>query len=366
MDNNIFVLTFIVAYIPIIIIFSIMPYIVRKNIFFGVGAPVDFYNSDTARNMRKSYVSRVAMIGFLIGIVSYLATYFFDEKAIPVILMVSIFFLIGITTLFYINMWNRAKALKIELEWQKQTEQISVTDTSFYEGNLALSSKWFFLHLIIIIATIALGFLFYDKMPLKVPIQKGTNGMIIYAEKSYRLIFFMPMMQLFISIVFGFAYFVTRRTRPELDVQQMQKSLEQNIKYRYAWSCFAVFGGLMLILVFLISQLEILTLISNEAALIVPFVAVGILIISAITLAIKTGQSGSRINSNNAKEAKTINKHDDASWKLGIIYFNKEDASIFVEKRFGVGFTINFARPISWLIIAIIVIIIIGALIIGK
>ena len=34
----------------------------------------------------------------------------------------------------------------------------------------------------------------------------------------------------------------------------------------------------------------------------------------------------------------------DARWKLGMFYFNPRDPSIIVEKRFGVGWTINFGN----------------------
>ena len=34
----------------------------------------------------------------------------------------------------------------------------------------------------------------------------------------------------------------------------------------------------------------------------------------------------------------------DACWKLGLFYFNPDDTALFVEKRIGIGYTINFAR----------------------
>ena len=45
--------------------------------------------------------------------------------------------------------------------------------------------------------------------------------------------------------------------------------------------------------------------------------------------------------------------HDDAkNWKLGIFYFNKEDKRIVVSKRLNIfGWTINFAKPLSYLIL---------------
>lgn len=42
----------------------------------------------------------------------------------------------------------------------------------------------------------------------------------------------------------------------------------------------------------------------------------------------------------------------DDGWKAGLIYFNPADPAIFVEKRVGFGWTLNFGRPVSWLIMA--------------
>lgn len=36
---------------------------------------------------------------------------------------------------------------------------------------------------------------------------------------------------------------------------------------------------------------------------------------------------------------------DNRLWKLGVFYVNREDPSMFVEKRFGLGYPINFANP---------------------
>ena len=41
-------------------------------------------------------------------------------------------------------------------------------------------------------------------------------------------------------------------------------------------------------------------------------------------------------------------------WKWGIVYFNPNDPSVWVEKRFGIGWTLNFAHKESWFIIMII------------
>ncbi|MDP4120721.1 MAG: DUF5808 domain-containing protein [Bacillota bacterium] len=37
----------------------------------------------------------------------------------------------------------------------------------------------------------------------------------------------------------------------------------------------------------------------------------------------------------------------------GWIYFNREDLNLFVPKRLGFGYTLNFAHPVSWIFIAV-------------
>ena len=41
----------------------------------------------------------------------------------------------------------------------------------------------------------------------------------------------------------------------------------------------------------------------------------------------------------------------DRYWKLGVFYFNQDDSAVLVEKRFGLGYSLNFARPAAWFIL---------------
>jgi len=43
----------------------------------------------------------------------------------------------------------------------------------------------------------------------------------------------------------------------------------------------------------------------------------------------------------------------ESCWKAGVFYVNPDDPSIFVEKRIGIGYTLNFAHPLSWLIVGL-------------
>jgi uncharacterized membrane protein len=41
----------------------------------------------------------------------------------------------------------------------------------------------------------------------------------------------------------------------------------------------------------------------------------------------------------------------DKCWKGAVIYYNPDDAALFVQKRFGIGYTFNFANPWSWILL---------------
>ena len=47
------------------------------------------------------------------------------------------------------------------------------------------------------------------------------------------------------------------------------------------------------------------------------------------------------------------NHTPDEAWKFGMFYFNPADAALFVEKRFGLGWTINFGQARAWVLIGL-------------
>jgi uncharacterized membrane protein len=43
----------------------------------------------------------------------------------------------------------------------------------------------------------------------------------------------------------------------------------------------------------------------------------------------------------------------DSCWLLGRLYFNRADPALFVEKRIGLGYTLNLENPVSWLVVIV-------------
>ncbi|NOZ94720.1 MAG: DUF1648 domain-containing protein [Acidobacteria bacterium] len=77
----------------------------------------------------------------------------------------------------------------------------------------------------------------------------------------------------------------------------------------------------------------------------------------AIFAMVRTGQGGSRAGGGEPAQAAGAAAGDgteDRYWKLGLLYVNPEDPAIFVEKRFGFGYTLNFGNARAWLILALV------------
>jgi uncharacterized membrane protein len=63
-------------------------------------------------------------------------------------------------------------------------------------------------------------------------------------------------------------------------------------------------------------------------------------------------------------EAPAYDGTPDSAWRLGLFYFNPADPAILVPKRFGFGWTLNFGRPIAWLFMAGVVLLLVGTIVI--
>jgi uncharacterized membrane protein len=82
-----------------------------------------------------------------------------------------------------------------------------------------------------------------------------------------------------------------------------------------------------------------------------------VFVLVVILVLARLGQGGSRLaaaeKSSTASAVAVGDRTPDRYWKLGVFYFNPDDSAIFVEKRFGLGYSLNFARPTTWGIMAL-------------
>jgi uncharacterized membrane protein len=84
-------------------------------------------------------------------------------------------------------------------------------------------------------------------------------------------------------------------------------------------------------------------------------IALTIVIIAYSVALIRGGQGGSR-GTVAAGAAPAGDRTPDSCWKWGLFYVNPADPSILIEKRFGVGYTVNFGNRWSWVVLALVLV----------
>lgn len=361
--NHIIVILLILTIIPVFITMIFIPYWTRKTESFGVSIPEQIYDNLKIKKMRKQYAFIMSFLSIIFTVIFVLLSFYFsnDEKILSIVIGTIITVYIINSFFVYLYFHRKMTNLKHAENWgQDKSEQI-VIDTKFRNQKIVYSNRWFVLSFIISFITIVFTLQFYHKIPEKIPLQYNFLGEITnWTDKSYRSVLIMPIMQVYMTLLFLFINTMIAKAKQQVSAENPEKSMIQNITFRRRWSLFIIITGTALVLMFSMIQLSFIYPINQTILLIIPLTISFGTLIGAIALSITTGQGGSRIGKSESKSGEFIDRDDDEHWKLGQFYFNKEDPSLFLEKRFGVGWTNNWARPLSWIILLAIILLAAG------
>lgn len=360
--------TMMITYLPIFLILFIlgvlMPKLMRKEIFFGVSIPEDKVNDLKLMDIKKLYLKKYSLIcgGFLIVLMAVL----FYSKS-PIIATIGVFIYIVLQMLVYLSIHKKVKEYKVESNWEEGRREVVVVDTSFRnekDKKLLVSKAWFLVPLVIIILNVIIGFKTYPNLPDTIPMHWNAAGEVDrWATKSYKVILLMPITQLFMMIIMYISYKIIEMAKVQINASNPVVSREQNRRFRYIWSGYIIFTASIITITFTLINLNVLNILkwTQKQMLIIPIILAIFLMGVTVTIAVITGQGGSRIKiTGENKEDDYINRKDDKYWKWGMFYVNKNDPAIIVEKRFGIGWTINFgnARGVVFFMMLIALIII--------
>lgn len=341
-------------------IFMMMPFVSKKQIIFGVSIPQSASKSQEVKKIRTMYAWIIGISTIVAGIILFIVSRNSnaDSKIYIARFVITIFSILIIYYLTYLYCHFSMKKLKQNSQWTTNTVNTIIVDTKFRSRKISVSSMWFLLYLVMIIASILTGISRLDVLPNQLPIHFDNAGIANGFMVKEKAIWIAPSIQLFALGIMFLAYTIIAKSKQDIDINQPEISVKQNTVFRYRMSAVVVFMGILLEALFLIIQLFTIGIIKNTIWLsTIPFVVVVIIIGSVLTIAFTSGQGGwkVRVRESKKKEEITINRNDDKYWKLGSLYYNPSDPSIWVEKRFGIGWTCNFARPISWVFIIIII-----------
>lgn len=340
---------FYVTLLPMFLL-SFTPYLTRKTENFGVTIPLELHERRDFQQMRERFMKRMLTWNSIHVIILIMVQWQFSISTFTYVYIISIIGLLIIFFMNYLPFHKKMKQIKRDEKWLFNKKQQMIIDTDFRKAQIVHHFSWYLIPFSLIIGTALYTIALYDVIPSEIPTHTSIDGNVTYSNKSPSVLMILPFTQLFLLAIMIGTHYAIKVAKQTINVANPVHSRNQNRTFRRYWSMFSILTSIGFVSLLSYMQLAMIhqTLFAYQNIIIL--VLIMLLILSLILLTIRTGQGGSRLTSSNNKQSNVIEVDEDKYWILGQIYFNRKDPTIFVEKRFGIGWTVNFARPITWIL----------------
>ncbi|AET69254.1 hypothetical protein Desor_3793 [Desulfosporosinus orientis DSM 765] len=316
------------------------PWLSRKNVLFGVVfGNGEIRKQETARKIINYFVLACLVIGIVLAAAFLLACKDLsqNEASLTKLFSAAFFALLLIDTVPYILANRAMKRLKATLQDENLVKGKILVEVGDAKLNKPVSPAWFLLLLLPIAAAVILALLYYPQLP-------ETKSISLVMEPIFKQI---------VAAVFLFLIGFFSRIAPA-SVKGNPEAAPGYASFRRIVSLILIAVSLVIETKYLMAELNYLGFVSDLQTVTVVskfliIFLVGLLFVAFFLMVWRKNSSGPILD-------------DDNKWVLGMIYVNPSDPSLFVEKRNGIGRTINFGRPAAWiLMVALILFIIVRA-----
>lgn len=364
MTDSLILMVFLVAIIFLSgAILAATPWFMKKNECFAVTIPESAQADVRFLAFRKRYAAAILAVTLIcavaLGVVSNVVfgkmSSAADAASLNTILVAAIVATATIPLIasfaLMLHYRKKVKAIKREEGWRAERDE-AVALIGFEEAPAPPSLAWNVVYVLIVLITLALGLALYPSTPDLVPTHIDFAGNVNqWTPKGPALIAFPLLVEVFMAACFIFSHWMTIRSKKDVDPARPAISA-------YAYGAFAraecilllVSGSVLTAVLGIVMILMMTETLSMLVTMVLIIVATLVFVGAMIAFSVVYGQSGSRLVKR-LEENGDIIADNDEHWKAGIFYWNKDDASLFLPKRFGVGWTMNWARPAAWLIV---------------
>lgn len=344
-------------------ILAATPWFMKKNECFAVTIPESAQADVRFLAFRKRYAAAVLAVTLIcavaLGVVSNVVlgkmSSAADAASLNAILVAAIVATATIPLIasfaLMLHYRKKVKAIKREEGWRAERDE-AVALIGFEEAPAPPSLAWNVVYVPIVLITLALGLALYPSTPDLVPTHIDFAGNVNqWTPKGPALIAFPLLVEVFMAACFIFSHWMTIRSKKDVDPARPAISAYAYGAFARAECILLLVGGSVLTAVLGIVMILMMTeFLSMLVTMVLIIVATLIFVGATIAFSVVYGQSGSRLVKRLEENGNMIADNDE-HWKAGIFYWNKDDASLILPKRFGVGWTMNWARPAAWLIV---------------
>ena len=351
-----------VAIVGVGISIGIIPYVMRSNIHFGVIFPDEAKELATIKKWKKSFfvgsnlLILISILSLFVGMLLNL-----DDEALTGYInttgTVMIAVMVTLQFCMYAYFYRQAKLLKNEKFSNKEirADVRIMISTNFRSEKIIISNGWFLaLGGIIILTTALTPILLYEQVPPYISmIWNYDSNQVSLIPKSPHVFAIIPIIQLGMLLIFIVINRVLQATKQIIEPRNANLSVKQNRAYRHAMSKTILISAILMLILLAIPQFLMMFVVPDNAVLAWLTTVLSVIIFSVfIYVILKYGQGGERYKYSNEANNKHQMLDDTKLWKWGMFYYNPDDPTVFTEKRFGVGTTMNFARWQSWACLA--------------
>ena len=367
MESAIALFAFLATVVPLCgVVAALTPFLMPKRECFAVTVPETAHADPAIKGFKKSYALRclvltAACTAAVAAAFSACLAEGFAEDAANLFLGVFIAATLVVTFVpfaFMLVFRRKVAALKRERGWNatRQTAAALVA-----EGDIprAIPLAWNLLYLPVALAVAGIGIAAWPSMPDMIPMHADFAGNVTdFAPKSIGTVFGFPLAVIaFMAAAFTFSHWTIARSKRPVDPSSPVASALAYGMFVRAQSIFLLATGLIVSgaigTSFMLSTTGAIGLGESAAIILAACVPVTV---GAIALALVYGQSGARLTGRlqaaESSEEGSLPADDDRHWKFGVFYFNPDDSSLWLPERFGVGWTMNLARPAAWACLA--------------
>lgn len=311
-----------------------------KRQFYGVSLNSDYFNKSEFKDLDKKY-KLFTTIGFIISlIIELVCIYIFKAYVTSSILPILIFCLYNFVV--YINIHNKVKDLKSQLSINISDLDLEKTkiilDTDFIQEKNKIIKRYSLLFLIPLVLTTLVGIYVlvnYNSIPDTIPIHWRPNGDVdAFSNKSFIKILSIIGMMIMLGIIIYISSIYSLKTRAKLSIDSIDNSKKAHLHYLNIFGLTFLFLNIGCEILFI--EIFIATLNASNINTLILCIATIIIILTSIYQIYLYYKFP-----NKSKNAAYSVDDDDSLWIFGCIYNNPNDPSLFVNKRFGVGWTVN-------------------------
>ncbi|AQP52901.1 hypothetical protein BW732_00780 [Vagococcus penaei] len=347
-----------VLIIAIDVTMGLTPLYSRRSNLFGITIPSSLQNDPDIKKMGKRFIK--GMLWLNVPLCLPLIVFnnlpltkenemiFSGYLGLAILLIFIVYFILYADT--------RKKLICYLSQKNVSNSQSTIRLDLNFRQNLILVSNWLIvgINCLILLVGVVYTLLTYSKIPSEIPtnfnFQMEPDA---FVSKSPLHVMTMPILQLFLLGVFVLTNRGFKQAKQQLASEKTSIYLANDMKFRRISSIGLLISSIFIQILLTMIQVVTVTPDANYGLLlpVVIWTLVGTIGIN-LYLGIKYRQSGEQLTPN-------INfdmMKDDKFWKFGLIYWNTNDPSIWVEKKVGTGLSLNFAHWQSWFLLVVVIV----------